>query len=567
MIKRNKKRDLLSLGLAIVIMIMLNYVGSFMFHRFDLTSEKRFTLADATKNLLGKLNDVVYVKVYLEGDFPAGFKMLRNETKEMLDEFRTYSNDNIEYEFINPSANPDKKQNEEIYKQLYKKGLRPRPIEDNSENKKTEQVLWPGAIVSYKGHEIAWNLLKTQVGKSSESQLNLSIQSLEYEFASCIRNLSVVMQPQIAFIQGHDELDTTQVKDLTAALQEFYIVKRITLNEQLDALDGIKAIIIAQPDSSFSEKDKLILDQFIMKGGKVLWAIDPLYTSWDSIRKNGETMGVPYDLNLDNMLFKYGVRINQNLVIDLKCSSIPINVAMRGEPPNIILRPWIFSPLATPVNTHPITKNLDVVKSDFCSTIDTISASGIKKSIILQSSKECKTLIAPVRVSIGFAHQDPKVEFFTDPPQTLAVLLEGKFKSVFENRVFLADPKLDAEFKKEMKYTPTGVDNKMIVISDGDILKNDVQASTGKAYPLGYDKYSNQMYGNRNFVLNCMNYLCDDSGLISVRNRELTLRLLDKKKVQAERVKWQLVNTFVPLLLIIAFGIFQNYWRKRKYSQ
>ncbi len=564
--KRNKKRDLLSLGLAIVIMTMLNYVGSFVFHRFDLTTEKRFTLADATKTLLGKLDDVVYVKVYLEGDFPAGFKMLRNETKEMLDEFRTYSHDNIEYEFINPSANPDKKQQEEVYKQLYKKGLRPRPIEDSQDNKKTEQVIWPGAIVSYKGHEAPWNLLKTQTGKSAENQLNLSIQSLEYEFASCICNLSVVIQPQVAFLQGHNELDTSQVKDLTVALQEFYIVKRITLNERLDALDGLKAIIIAKPDSSFSEKDKLIIDQFIMKGGKVLWALDPLNTSWDSIRKMGETMAVPKDLNLDNMLFKYGVRINQNLVVDLKCSSIPINVGMRGEPPNIILRPWIFSPLATPVNTHPITKNLDLVKMDFGSSIDTISASGIKKSIILRSSKDSKTLITPVRVSIAFAHQDPPPKIFTDPPQTIAILLEGKFKSVFEHRTFLANPAQDELFKKEMNYQGVSVNNKMIVISDGDILKNDIQASTGKTYPLGYDKYTNQMYGNRNFILNCMNYLCDDSGLISVRNRELTLRLLDKKKVEAERMKWQLINTFLPLLLIIAFGIFQNYMRKRKYA-
>ncbi len=545
---------------------MLNYVGSFVFHRFDLTSEKRYTLSDATKSLLGKLNDVVYVKVYLEGDFPAGFKMLRNETKEMLDEFRTYSNDNIEYEFINPSANPDKKQNEEVYRQLYKKGLRPRPIEDNTDNKKTEQVLWPGAIVTYKGHEIAWNLLKTQIGKSAENQLNLSIQSLEYEFASCIRNLSQVIRPEIAFIQGHDELDTTDVKDIAHALEEFYIVKRITLKEQLNALDGIKAIIIAKPDSSFSEKDKLIIDQFIMKGGKVLWAIDPLYTSWDSIRKLGETMAVPYELNLDNMLFKYGVRINQNLVIDMKCSALPINKAMRGEPPNIALMPWIFSPLASPVNNHPITKNLDVVKTDFGSSIDTISALGIKKSILLQSSRDSKTLAAPVRISLDFLRHELNPKAFINPYQTIGVLLEGKFKSVFENRVFLADPKQDEEFKKEMKYTATGLENKMIVLSDGDILKNDVQTSSGKPYPLGFDKYTNQMYGNRNFILNCMNYLCDDSGLISVRNRELTLRLLDKKKVENERMKWQLINTFVPLLLIILFGIIQHYRRKRKYA-
>lgn len=565
--RNNKRRDLTALGLSIVVLVLLNYVGSFMFHRFDLTTEKRFTLAPETKTLLKKLNDVVYVKVYLEGDFPAGFKMLRTETKEMLDEFRTYSGDNIEYEFINPSSNPDKKQREEIYKQLYKKGLRPRPIQDSQEDKKTEQLIWPGALVTYKGHEIAWNLLKTQIGKSSESQLNTSIQSLEYEFASCIHNLGLITRPEVAFIQGHGELDTLQVKDITKALEDFYIVKRITLREQINALDGISAIIIAKPDSAYSEKDKLILDQFIMRGGKVLWAIDPLLTSVDSLKKNGETMSIARDLNIDNMLFKYGVRINQNMVIDMKCSSLPINQAMRGEPPNIVLMPWVFNTLATPVNNHPLTKNLDVIKLEFTSGIDTISASGITKTILAKSSHDSKTLASPVRISLDFLHHDLNPKAFINPDQTVAVLLEGKFKSVFANRVFLSNPQQDEEFKKQLNFKSEGVANKMIVISDGDVLKNDIQPSSGKTYPLGFDKYSNQMFGNRNFILNCMNYLCDDSGLISVRNRELTLRLLDKKKVESEKMKWQLINTFVPLLLIIAFGVIQNFKRKRKYAK
>ena len=564
--KRNKKRDLTALGLAIVILILLNYVGSFVFHRFDLTSEKRYTLAPETKALLKKLNDVVYVKVYLEGDFPAGFKLLRNETKEMLDEFRTYSNDNIEYEFINPSANPDKKQQKEIFQQLYNKGLRARPIEDTRDNKKTEQVLWPGAIVSYKGHETAWNLLKTQIGKSSESQLNASVQSLEYEFAACIRNLSKVMTPEIAFIQGHDELDTLEVKDITNALEDFYIVKRVTINEKLDALDEFTAVIIAKPDSAFSEKDILILDQFIMKGGKVLWALDPLYTSIDSLKKNRQTMAVANDLNLDNMLFKYGVRINPNMIIDLKCAGIPINKAMRGEQPNIVSMPWIFTPLATPVSTHPVSKNLDVVKVDYAASIDTISVKGITKSVLLQSSRDAKTLEAPVRVDLGYLSHEVNQSAFTNSYLPIAVLLEGKFKSVFENRVFMANQQQDEAFKKQMAYKSAGVATKMIVISDGDIMRNDVQPTTGKTFPLGYDKYTNQMYGNKNFILNCMNYLCDDSGLMSVRARELTLRLLDKKKVESEKMKWQLINTFLPLLLIISFGIFQNYRRKKKYG-
>ncbi len=562
---RNKKRDLSALGLTIIILILLNFVGSFVFHRFDLTSEKRYTLSDATKKLLSKLNDQVYVKVYLEGEFPAGFKLLRNETKEMLDEFRRYSNDNVEYEFINPSANPDKQQQIEVFKQLKKKGLHGQRIEDTDETKKTVQTVWPGAIVSYKGHEMAWNLLKTQTGKSAESQLNSSIQGLEYEFASCIRNLSVLMKPDIAFIEGQDELDTLAVKDITTALEEFYVVKRVAINEHLDALKDLKAIIIAKPDSSFSEKDKFIIDQYIMKGGKVLWAIDPLYTSIDSIKKNQQTMAVPYDLNLDDLLFKYGVRINQNLVLDVQCGALPINKAMRGDAPNIVPAPWIFFPLAAPSDAHPITKNLDVVKMEYAGSIDTVGAKGIKKTILLQSSKYSKTIMAPVRVDLNYLGGQPDETKFQDSYRPLAVLLEGKFKSIFENRPFLPNQQMDEEFKKQIGFQTSGVDTKMIVISDGDIIKNDLLPGSGKPLPLGMDRFG-QTYGNKNFIMNCINYLCDDSGLISVRSRELTLRLLDKKKVKNERLKWELINTFVPLLLIILFGLIQNWRRKRKYA-
>src|SRR4051812_37228295 len=326
-LKKNKKRDVIALGLMLVILILLNIVSSFLFHRFDLTSEKRYTLSPATKKLLSNLDDVVYVKVYLDGDFPAGFKRLSNETKEMLDEFRIYSNDNIEYEFINPSENPDKKQQNEIFKQLADKGLQPFNVENKTETGSTQQIIWPGAIVSYRGHEVPWLLLKTQQTMSAEGQLNNSVQALEYEFASCIRNLTVRVRPAIGFIQGHGELDTLGVYDIASALNEFYTTKRITINEQLHALDGLKAIVIAKPDSAFTEKDKFIIDQFIMKGGKVLWAIDPLYTNLDTLVRKSWTLAVPQELKLGDMLFKYGVRINQNMVMDLQSAAIPINTA------------------------------------------------------------------------------------------------------------------------------------------------------------------------------------------------------------------------------------------------
>ncbi len=558
---KNKKRDLTALALAIVIIVLLNFLASFVFHRFDLTSEKRYTLSDATKSLLAKLDDVVYVKVYLDGDFPAGFKRLRNETKEMLDEFRAYSNENIEYEFINPSENTDKKQQNEIFKQLYDKGLQPTNLEVKDEHGTSQQIIWPAALISYKGKQLPWQLLKTQSYQSPEAQLNNSIQALEYEFASSIRNLTTLFRPEIAFIHGQGELDTLATKDIRDALKEFYFVDDIAINEQLGVLNQYKAIVIAKPDTTFSDKDLFIIDQFVIKGGKVLWVIDPLFTPVDSLSRKGATMAIPYELNLENILFKYGVRINPNMLIDLQCSAIPVNKAFKGQQPRFELMPWYFSPLITPSNVHPISKNLDLIKTDFVSSIDTIETPGIKKTILLRSSKYTKTLNSPVRVDMNYLRYQPDEKQFKDSYQNIAVLLEGKFESVFKNRL----PK-EILNDSAIGYQPDGKQTSMIVISDGDVIKNDIQYNTGKVYTLGFDKYTNQMYGNKNFILNCINYLCDDSGLISVRARELTLRLLDKKKIKTQRVKWQVINTGLPLLIIIIFGMIYHFNRKRKYA-
>lgn len=555
-----KKRDLTALGLSILIIVLLNFVASFVFHRFDLTTEKRYTLSPATKKLLSTIDETVYVKVYLDGDFPAGFKRLRNETKEMLDEFRAYSNNNIEYEFINPSENPDKAQQNELYKQLYDRGLQPTPLEIKDDNGTTEQVIWPGALVSYKGHETPWNLLKTQMGTSSEGQLNNSIQALEYEFASCLRNLGRTNNSEIGFIEGHGELDTLQVDDIKNALGQFYGLKRVKINGQLDALEGLTAIVIAKPDTTFSKEDKFVIDQFIMNGGKVLWCIDELETRVDSLARTGRTIAAAYNLGIDDMLFRYGARINPNMVLDMQSSALPVNIAYRGQQPKIEMKPWIYSPVVMPVSNHPIVKNLDVIKFDFCSSIDFVEAPGIQQTVLLTTSKNSKTINAPVRVDMRIMQFQQDEAQFKNPRQPVAVLLEGEFESVFKNRAF------PAEFLKEYKFKKKSPKTKMIVISDGDVIKNDYQTSTRKPYPLGYDKYTQQTFGNKNFILNCINYLCDDSGLISVRARELTLRLLDKKKIKTERLKWQIINVCVPLVMVFVFGLIYFVRRKRKYG-
>lgn len=570
--RKNKRRDLLNLLLSIMIIVLLNIIGSFMFKRFDLTSEKRYSLNAATIELLENLDDIVYVQVYLEGEFPAGFKRLRNETREMLDEFRAYAGDNIEYQFIDPSENPNKKQREEFYGQLYKKGLMPTSLEVKDDNGTTQQFIFPAALVTYKGREMPWQLLKQQMGVAPDQVLNNSVQALEYELSNTIRKLGTIFKPRVAFIEGHGEWDSLHVASATDALMEYYEVERVGLRGGFTALTGrdsagnprneYEAIIIAKPDTAFSEQDKFIVDQFIMNGGKVLWLIDPVYTDIDSLRVTAFTMGLPNTLNLDDQLFKYGARINSNMVLDMECGFIPINKGMVGEKPKLELEPWLFHPLILPTTKHPIVNNLDRIKFEFVSTVDTVGARGIKKTVLLTSSKYSKILIAPVRVDLRMTTIKPDERQFRNPNQPVAVMLEGEFESVFRNRPEAKKFTESGLGKFVEKSRPT----KMIVVGDGDVIRNDVQRSSGQAYDLGYDVYMQQQFANKIFILNCVNYLTDDSGLLSVRAREVKLRLLDKKKINNERLKWQLVNTAVPIVAIILFGIVQFFIRRKRYA-
>lgn len=559
----SRKISLLQLLLALVILVLLNNLGSYVFYRFDLTSEKRYSLSPATKELVKSLDDVVLVKVYLEGEFPAGFKRLRSETKEMLDEFRAYAGDNLQYEFINPSESSDEKKRNEVYQHLVKEGLQPTNLTVKEEGSKSQQIIFPGAIFSYKNRNIAVQLLKSRLGVSSEEMLNSSIQQLEYEFSNSIRKLSTPQKKNVAFIKGHGELDQLHSTDIARSLSEYYTVKQIALDSNIHALESFDAAIVAKPDSAFSEKDKFILDQFVMNGGKMMWFIDPVYAEMDSLQnKQGMTFGISNPINLDDLLFKYGVRLNDNLVQDLQAAPIPIVTGYSGNQPQQSLFPWFYMPLVVPENIHPIVTNLNAIKFEFASTLDTISNAGVKKTILLHTSKYSKVLNSPVRISLGIVQQEPKQEQYNKHNLPLAVLLEGKFESVFKNRI----PPAIAN-SSEIKFKAQSAATKMIVVSDGDVIKNAVSKSSGKVYPLGFDRYTNQMYGNTNFILNSMNYLTDNSGLISIRSRELTLRLLDKEVLKSDKFFWQLLNTLLPILLLLIYGVLQFYFRKRNYSK
>lgn len=559
-----KRRDIVTLLVLLVIVILLNFVGSFYFQRFDLTSEKKYTLAESTKKLLRDLDDEVYLKVYLNGDFNPGFTRLKKEAREILDEFRAYSKKQVQYEFIVPGEGLTAEEKTNIERQLYDKGLIPEEITSKSKDKTTQNRIWPGAIVSYKGKETVWQIFTRQSpGIDMETSINNSVEELEYSLTNALRKLQRSKRPEVTFIQGHNELDTISQYSFMKALSEYYDVNQTTITpgRELRALKGSDAIIISKPDSAFTDKEIYTIDQYIMKGGKVLWLIDPVYTNLDSLR-TGFTLGLSRSLNIEEMLFKYGVRLNSVLVQDIQCSYINVNTGFQKGQPKFELLPWVYSPLVLPDINHPIVKNLDLIKFNFVSTLDTIaSARKIKKTILLTTSKYTKTQPTPARISLAMTKMRMKESQFINSYQPIACLLEGEFTSFVENRLpyTLAS---DSNFK----HLDYGKKTKMIVVADGDVARNEYHKSTGQVYPLGFDRNTQQTFANKVFLVNCVNYLLDDEGMLQLRSREVKLRLLDKKKINQQRSKWQLINVVVPLLIIISLAVVQFYLRKRKYN-
>ena len=573
--KKNIKRaNIIGLMLGIAIVILVNIIASFINARFDLTAEKRYSLAPATKKLLKKLDDVVFFKVYLSGDLPAGFQRLSNETREMLDEFRAYSV-NIQYEFVNPSENPNAKDRNDAYRLLVERGLQPTVYPVTKKSVSSEIIIFPGTIVSYHGKEIPVQLLMAQLQEDPNKVLNNSIQSLEYNLAGAIKNLTTAVKPRIAIIEGQGELNQFETVDLQNSLAEFYTVDRVILNNKITSLairiktdsahdaliNKYRAIIIAKPTKPFDERDKFLIDQFIMRGGKVLWLIDPVFASMDSLQKYSTTMGVPNDINLEDMLFNYGVRANVNLVQDMNALPIPVKTGQIGNQPQFDYFKWCFFPVLMPSINHPVVNGLNAIKTEFISTIDTVSAPGVKKTILLESSPYARTVNAPALIDLEILKKQPNERVFNKGPLPVAVLLEGEFSSAFLYRIppELAD-------NPALGYRSKSKKTKMIIIGDGDVVKNQFHYSQGYPLPLGYDQYTKQTFGNKDLAINAINFLCDDSGLISVRSRELKLRMLDTSLVAKQRLFWQLLNILLPILLITGFGIVKYRLRQRIYA-
>ena len=574
--KNLKKNQLVSFIITLVLIVVVNVIGSYLFTRFDLTSEKRYTLSDTTKETLRNLDDYVYFKVYLEGDFPAGFKKLRRETKEMLDEFRAYSK-YIDYEFINPSASNDRTELNEQYKLLYQSGLNPTDLTvQNSDGSVKQMIIWPGALVSYRNDtEIAIDLLESQLGQSSEAALNASMQNLEFKLLDAIKKVTRLQKPQIAFIEGHGELTEEEVYDITQTLKRNYHVTRGEIAGKVDALmhrsepdakGEIKtylnydAIVIAKPTQPFDEKDKFLIDQYIMHGGKVLWLVEPVMATMDSLTSQESTIGVEQDLNLDDMLFRYGVRLNRNLLLDMNCAALPIRTGQVAGQAQLEFYRWFYFPLVQAASNHPLVRNMNSIKLDFVSSIDaTTSEGGVVKTPLLKTSDYTKISGAPVFISLAMLKQSPDKRMFPSKSQNVAYLLKGTFPSLYANRITM-----EIEESKEMKFLPESVPTAMIVVADGDIIRNQLEVRTRKPLPLGYDQYTQNTYGNKEFIENAISYLVEGESLIGIRSREFKVRLLDPDKIVNQRLRWQLVNILVPTGLVIILGLILAAIRKKK---
>ncbi|MEA3505678.1 MAG: gliding motility-associated ABC transporter substrate-binding protein GldG, partial [Bacteroidota bacterium] len=545
------------------------------FTRIDLTAENRYSLSDATKKLLGDVDDIIFFKVYLEGDFPAGFKNLRRETKEMLDEFRAY-NGNIEYQFIDPSKVGNSKEVNDFYQQLAVKGLKPTELFVSESAGSSNRVIFPGAVVSYGNMEVPVDFLVSQKGMPPEKALNSSIQNLEYTIANAIQKLTSKHRPNIGFIIGHGELSEAETMDIAHSMSEFYNLERVKIDGDITSLtkrDSVgtdievflryDAIVIAKPTTSFSERDKFIIDQYVMRGGKIMWFVDPVIASMDSLQNATSTMAVSNDINIQDMLFKYGVRLNPNLIMDLNCGAIPIVTGSVGGQPQQKFFPWYYFPVVMPYQKHPIINNVDAIKTDFVSSLDIVGAKGIDKTVLLKTSQYSNVKNVPALISLEEMRVKPDVKNYSDPAQIIGVLLEGRFESLFTNR-------MPPEIRDNplMGFKNKGELSKIIVFSDGDIIRNQLHYSRGTPLSLGYDQFTGQSFGNKELIMNAMSYLVNENGIINTRSKEFEMRLLDPTKIQEkDRLKWQLVNIIIPILLVILFGIIRNYLRKRKYTR
>ncbi|MGG8496928.1 gliding motility-associated ABC transporter substrate-binding protein GldG [Tenacibaculum sp. TC6] len=532
-------------------LLFLNFLGNRIYKRFDVTYDQRYTLSTVTTNLIEQIETPLLINVYLEGDFPSEFKRLQIETRQFLDELKA-KNSNIQFRFINPDTSRER---------LIKKGMLPSQLTVEEDGKLSEAIIFPWAELIYGNKTELVSLLPDSALKTQEAQLQNAIEKLEYSFASAISIILKDAKQKIAVISGNGELDDIYLYSILSTLKNKYRLAKFTLDsvaknpqKTLQDLTQYDLAFIAKPTKRFSEEEKFVLDQFITKGGKSLWMIDANYSDTDSLYNEGKMMAFPRDLNLTDLLFSYQIRINNKLIQDLYSAKIPLATGNMGNQTQFQHLNWFYDPLVSGNPNHPITKNIAPVRFQFTTQIDILKGN-IKKTPLLVSSELTKKIGTPTFVELSSIAQEPKQEEYTSGPQLLAVLLEGKFTSAYKNRV--------KPFALK-NMTSDSITTKMIVVADGDLAKN--QILKGKPYDLSKDKWTGDYYGNKEFLVNAIDYLLDDSGLIKLRNKTIQIHLLDKQKAYAEKRFWQFLNIGLPLAILAIFGLCFGYLRKKKYS-
>lgn len=556
------KNRLKSVGITIVLLLVLNAIGSFFFFRFDLTKDKRYTLSPTSLQIIEQVKNPLYIKVYMQGEFPSEFKRLQLETRQMLEEFQGY-NSKIVFEFIDPLE--DEATSMDNIKELYRKGLTPINISVDDKGKQSQAMVFPWAIAVYDNKEVNIPLLKNIMGASTTDKVIGSVQHLEYSIADALNKITKEKQKKIAIIKGNGELHEAYIAKFLLQTKESYHIGPFTLDSvtkqpvnTLEALKKYDLAIIAKPTEAFSESEKQVLDQYIVNGGKTIWLMEQVVAEMDSLYSpTGSAMAFSRDLNLNDFFFKYGVRIYPDLVKDEQGSPIKLATGEQGSATQFQEFNWKFAPQVYPQSKHPIVKNLGGIKFDFANAIDTLK-NGIKKTVLLQSSLYSKRIGTPTEINLNSVNEETTPSDYLNKGNIpLAVLLEGNFHSMFENRVLAFD---------QTNFQASGKSGKMIVISDGDVIKNQLDKNL-LPVELGYDQRSGNLYDNKDFLMNCVNYLLDDTGLINIRSKDLDLPLLDKEKVYENYTYIQFLTIGLPIVILAAFGFLFTFLRKRKYSR
>lgn len=549
-------------GFIFVLLIIFFVSGNFLF-RIDLTSDKRYSLSPVSARMVSGFEHPAEVELFLSGRLEPGLQKLRQEIIEKIAVLNVYAEKPIRLKITDPYGIGNSDRRNRFIQEIADKGIVPTRLNQRTEQGVSSRLIFPGALVRYNGKETAVNFLKSNPDFSPEANLNHSAESVEFELISSFQKLMRRERPVLAFLEGHGEYNTYEVKDVSDNLRGDFQVIRVTVNDLKSRMKDIRILVVAGPQIPFTEQEKLVIDQFVMYGGKVMWLIDPVQVNADSLASGYQTFAFPRNLNLDDQLFRYGVRLNYELLQDVYCARIKVNTAMQGSPPQFTLHPWYYSPLLVPGDNHPATRHLNAVFTEFVSSLDTVSGNPeCRKSIILSTSPNARRVKSPSSVSLENINNPPARELFNEAFIPVGAILEGKFTSVFRNRI------VDTSgFPEEIK--DESVPGKMVVVADGGLIANRVNYSTqppGIA-EAGNDRVSGITFGNREFLLNLIFYLNDEEGIMQLRNRSLSMRLLDKVRVREEKIFWQWLNVAAPLAFVVLLGLIFHKIRRYRFAR